>query len=903
MKPSFALDLRSNVVTLLHRTARGWTKVGEASLDAPDLAEAMAFMRSTALGLSPRGITTKLILPNEQILYTKVTAPVAEPWTRTRRIGAALEGLTPYRLDELSYDWCETGTGLQVAVLAKETLEEAETFAREHRFNPVSFVAVPEPGTYLGEPFFGPSKLSKSLLAKDETVERDSEAVRVVGRDVKAKPNTAATAAAQAKAPVQDTAPDTTAPPSVQPEATEVLPPSANTTAPSLTPIAADDPAVTADDAPVAGEKAPVAQAEKGQIPPHAEAIAAPITDPAVAEAVLADAPENDPAKGESFKPLPAPSPEPQGDAPPSVPAQQEAALAPDDAAAPQPNVDVPEAPMVVDVDPEDADLPLAAEDPKPATTAKKAQPALSATASAKGKTPRDASLRAVGPAPTARGPVARPAAAKPLPKTTVVARPSAARPWQARPVAEAKDSASGATGFVAARAALGRITSAKGPVTPTQRRYVIVILAAVLLALLVIVAIWSSLSLGTNEAEAPSAPPAPVVAQETAQESTAPENTATQTPTPLSTATALPSAQDAAPADDPVIDTADAALATTATPGTAQSSDVAAEGAGTPSPATATAGKGETLFASADTPPIRRDPIGLPALQGGADSPPAIPPTPPPYSANTAPESPPSSLIPTPEGVVTPQGVLLIAGPPPTVPPARPKDLMPIAPLDPAVAAPSETVADARLVQDPTLAGIRPRARPADLVTYSAVPSAPEVLTLSSLAPDSPFANLRPQARPADLIPKAPEVEAPLPDGAVVAISPTPPARPADIDTGIDDAVSVALNQDVAAVQPTGEPEPEPQPEVQAEAPAPTLPTNASVAKQATEKNAMSAKKVVLLGVFGTPTSRYAMIRLPSGRVKKVKVGDTVDGGRIAAITADSVKYQKGNRIITLTL
>jgi type IV pilus biogenesis protein PilP len=136
-----------------------------------------------------------------------------------------------------------------------------------------------------------------------------------------------------------------------------------------------------------------------------------------------------------------------------------------------------------------------------------------------------------------------------------------------------------------------------------------------------------------------------------------------------------------------------------------------------------------------------------------------------------------------------------------------------------------------------------------------------------------------------------------------VVAISPTPPARPADIDTGIDDAVSVALNQDVAAVQPTGEPEPEPQPEVQAEAPAPTLPTNASVAKQATEKNAMSAKKVVLLGVFGTPTSRYAMIRLPSGRVKKVKVGDTVDGGRIAAITADSVKYQKGNRIITLTL
>ena len=36
---------------------------------------------------------------------------------------------------------------------------------------------------------------------------------------------------------------------------------------------------------------------------------------------------------------------------------------------------------------------------------------------------------------------------------------------------------------------------------------------------------------------------------------------------------------------------------------------------------------------------------------------------------------------------------------------------------------------------------------------------------------------------------------------------------------------------------------------------------------------------------------------------VKKVKVGDTVDGGRIAAITATAVEYQKGGRMVTLSL
>ena len=121
---------------------------------------------------------------------------------------------------------------------------------------------------------------------------------------------------------------------------------------------------------------------------------------------------------------------------------------------------------------------------------------------------------------------------------------------------------------------------------------------------------------------------------------------------------------------------------------------------------------------------------------------------------------------------------------------------------------------------------------------------------------------------------------------------------------TGINDAVAVALNQDTVADQPAADqPAAEPEPEADVEAPAPTLPTNASVAKQATERNALNANRVALLGIFGTPTSRYAMVRLASGRVKKVQVGDTVEGGRIAGITAEAVKYQKGSRIVTLSL
>jgi type IV pilus biogenesis protein PilP len=268
---------------------------------------------------------------------------------------------------------------------------------------------------------------------------------------------------------------------------------------------------------------------------------------------------------------------------------------------------------------------------------------------------------------------------------------------------------------------------------------------------------------------------------------------------------------------------------------------------------------------------------MALPALEFGADQSPDVPESPPPFLPK---DTQPEALPPKPAGLAPPpDGALIISQQTPIAPIGHPQDLMPSLSADAAFLTPSPPKAEPFLAQDQTLADKRPRPRPDDLMPVVAVAAATE-----PLAPDSRYASLRPQARPADLNPAS----AALAQGLVLASSPKPQARPADINTGNDDTVAVAMNQ---------------APKDQAEAPAPSLPSNASVAKQATEKMALSANRVALLGVFGTATRRYAMIRLAGGRVKKVEVGDMIDGGRIAGITADTVQYQKGSRIVTLSL
>lgn len=83
----------------------------------------------------------------------------------------------------------------------------------------------------------------------------------------------------------------------------------------------------------------------------------------------------------------------------------------------------------------------------------------------------------------------------------------------------------------------------------------------------------------------------------------------------------------------------------------------------------------------------------------------------------------------------------------------------------------------------------------------------------------------------------------------------------------------------------------------------APSLPSSASVSKAATNTNALKLRQVNLIGVFGSASQRRALVRLPSGRLVKVQVGDRVDGGEVASIGESELRYIKRGREITLAM
>ncbi|GAB1479786.1 hypothetical protein MASR2M74_23530 [Paracoccaceae bacterium] len=336
-----------------------------------------------------------------------------------------------------------------------------------------------------------------------------------------------------------------------------------------------------------------------------------------------------------------------------------------------------------------------------------------------------------------------------------------------------------------------------------------------------------------------------------------------------------------------------------------------------------------EIFLATMDAPPVPADPLTLPEPEGRGDSLPTAQAAPPPFG--TVYQFDEQGLIkPTPEGIVTPEGVTLIAGKPPRVPPARPEGLTAAAPA-------AESVVDEAPAADPALAGFRPRARPEGLAP-AAAPANPDDDASLAPAADSRFASLRPRLRPESVLAAgqaarqasasaslAAQSEIAMQDAAAAGISPLavaisrkPVVRPADLSRSVEAAVAEATRP-VARAEPEPEPEPtktaakaaskaaEPaheaddEPEIASAAPA--IPTKASVAKQATFANAIDLGKTNLIGVYGTQSKRYALVRSSNGSYKKVRVGDKVDGGKVAAITDTELRYQKGSRLIVLKL
>ncbi|MDG1676526.1 MAG: hypothetical protein P8H95_04865 [Paracoccaceae bacterium] len=78
---------------------------------------------------------------------------------------------------------------------------------------------------------------------------------------------------------------------------------------------------------------------------------------------------------------------------------------------------------------------------------------------------------------------------------------------------------------------------------------------------------------------------------------------------------------------------------------------------------------------------------------------------------------------------------------------------------------------------------------------------------------------------------------------------------------------------------------------------------TKNSIVKIATTKNAINQRKLNLLSIYSRGSEKRAIILFPTGQTKLVKVGDTLDGGRVAAIGTSEIRYIKGGNNLVLII
>ena len=884
MKPSFALNLSHDGISLLHREKGGWRSLGEVALDDPDLTEKLSFIRRTAADLAGGQLATKLVIPNSQILFRKIDALGATDARREAVIRQALEGATPYALDEVEFAWCDAGAGYaHVAVVARETLQEAEAFAAEHRFNPVSFVAVPEDGCFAVEPFFGQTAHAATLLGPGEIVEPDVETITLI----------------------------------------------------EATPAAGTEPAAALPDIGVDPEE--LAEIEAEQF-----------------ENLFKGAESNEPGEAEAAE---------VGAAAESVEIGEPVAVtaaAADDSTTEAAESDSGE-PSIVTADHSGEDPA-----PALAFSSRRSHADGSEASEPPYRLERIAPRMALTNEPTTGAPrlgaVSRDAEITPL----AVTDPAIAeddRPSPAEPSTMTRDEA---PGYVNGAAGLAQALTnghvpdiaepgdlqvfATGKVTKLVARPRLLVPALVLALLIVLAAAAYVLGLFATDqtvtsrvapeidsvitlpALAASAPrPRPVqasVAQTAPQTQLQP---ALAAPDPQ--AQLAPTFQGQAPQPAPVLAAPDATLALS--PGTDQTLSPGANTERTlPDPPLEVAALNapeisadlrdlptpeeraeqapaqpidvteleltpdlaaqryrdtgiwqldpiapidpdsdridDLYVASIDPAVIAQDAVALPGLGSLlSDQQPKTPSSPAP--SGTAFDLDERGLVrAVPEGAETPDRIIVYAGKPPLVPAPRPQTALPqITPAEPT---------------NP-LAKLRPRPRPGNL-TETNEKSRLGGRTLVQLA------GLRPRPRPASPQDAAPGVDT-TPTAQAVLSSRSPISRPTDFARIVEKARSAAPVEDNTVLASAAVAAPR----------SPSIPTRADVAKQATVKNAIRLTDINLIGVYGSASQRRALIRLASGRYVKVQVGDKVDGGKVAAIGANELRYVKRGRNVTLKM
>ncbi len=966
MKPSFALDFRDGAVALLHRTSRGWMTVGQTSFDSADLDEALSFLRSTALGLSPGRVSTKLIIPNDQIKYLSIHAPGPDAAKRRKQIAAALVGRTPYDVADLVFDWWGKGDEVNVAVIARETLAEAEAFAHAHRFNPLAFVGVPENGIFQGEPWFGMTEVAGKILAEGEKVDRDQDPVRIIGRDAGQQPEPAPRAPDEIS--IAQAAPEPAPPPAetllpqevaAKPAAPVIEEPAASVEMPVETPaqLAPSAPAVP-DPEP---EPAPVTAQNMRPADPAPAVIEAP---PAPAPLVPEEAPMAIDVDGDPAEPTLAPPAPRQAASATAEPEGQGFSLLRSFATRRK----EPAAPAALKAEPSIAapvrfgsDRAVAPRPAAPFVTASVIEPPMDQAKVA----PESAGLAVIGAAgarAAERLVAERPSMARPLP-TAAASKGAAAKnakglkgfgvfvtapgiagakkPRVNIPQKPADEQGANPGGLSPARAGTRPIGLGARPVPQRGKpRYLGLILTGVLLVLLALVAAWASFFLASNQADTADTAVA-AVEQPLDADIPAPEDEMIadmQDPSDFTEAEAAepqadPAAAEELAAADPVLEVAP------------QTGLVSQTGASAVSPAGDA--QDEIFLAAIDTPPQPPDPSALGAPAARTDAAP-LPALPPPAFGTVYEFDADGRIIPTPEGIATPEGVLLVAGKPPVVPTPRTAAVVAAvaaaqisaavpgadvlgpdvlgaetaaSPGNPSTL-PADPIPQTPVFADPALQGFRPQPRPPGLQGPSTTGTAED----PALAPEagSRFSSLRPQKRPDAVAALAapspgPSVDQAAIEGAVqsaslvtggevlpqdrsllaVSVSRIPAARPAGVQ--IASAAPAASPGQEASASTASAPEADAEPEQSGAMP--NLPTSASVAKQATVKDAINLSKLTLIGIYGTEGSRYALVRQPNGRLVKVKVGDRLDGGKVAAITTSALTYQKGGRAVSLEM
>ena len=823
MKPRFALSLSFDGIRLLHRAAGGWRVVGDVALDAGDMGAELAVLRKTASALEPGNLRTKVLLPNEQIKYLSIDTPDQDRGARNQAARIALEGATPYAVDDLAFDISIDGDQTHIAAVARETLAEAEGFAQDHLFHPVSFAAIPGDQPYLGEPFFGTAAAASSILEPDDTVEPDGIAVVVIG-DI-----------------------DTPSGPVVGPDETET----------------AQVDALAEPDA-----VAPVKQPAQPASTANAVETPAPEASPPVAQET---------AKPEPEKPKVAIT---------SVTSEAGSASAKAEAASP-PKIGfasrrVPEQVATPRLDGVKRDGTLAAEG---------------------SVTSGHIDIEPDSPSPDETPPEAVPEPTAPKEKSSFLSR----RKHAAKPAPTAIPTAPPPSDIEeGSETERMTIFGARNQAVRGKPRFLGLILTATLLVFLAGIAAWASVFLDDGISlsrlfgdRSPQTTTAVLEDQQKVDKATEAGNVEIASLDPslsAEDAAVLDALRDAAEPTIPTPPTEDEVEAAYATNG------IWPRAPQVPSQPTGLINIEDLYLTSIDPVSTAKDALALPAMTSfGTDV--SLAAFSSPAAAGTAFALDENGLvIPTALGALSPDGFTVFLGRPPLVPPVTPTRFQ-TAPEDNALRS--------------ALAAARPQPRPADLVEKT------ERAQLAGLTRRE-LARFRPALRPKSLQQKAAAQAA-----ALAVVKEEPDATPIATDgavalalaapSPVESATKLAVR---ASVRPDGRPRnfsrivkraqrAAPKEPVRVASAAtiaprtvtPKIPSSASVAKQATVKNALNLRKVNLIGVYGKPSSRRALVRLGNGRYKKVVVGDKIDGGRISAIGESELRYKKRGRDLVLKM